>query len=119
MLKGYKACPHSYASLTKQPVTGSRNLTLSSEQSGKIEAVLKGNQKENDSEIQEDQMVALLGVKAPGLGGMKAGFVLGLTGQVRRDAKREREHSGLEEPSHHQLNPRGIIPPSYLSIPQQ
>lgn len=67
---------------------------------GKTAAELRGNQKTNDLEIQGDQMVALLGVKAPGLGGMNAWSVLGLTGQVKRDTLREREHSGLEEPSH-------------------
>lgn len=90
----------SHAQLVKQPVTGSRNLTLCSEQSGKTAAELRGNQKKNDLEIQGDQMLALLGVKAPRLDGMNAWSVLGLTGQVKRDTLREREHSGLEEPSH-------------------
>lgn len=72
---------------TKQSITESRNPTRLPEQSGKTEAKLRGNQKENDLEIQGDQMVALLGVQAPGLGGMKARSVLGLTGQVRRDTR--------------------------------
>lgn len=91
---------NSYTQLIEQPITGSRNLTLLSEQSGKTAAELRGNQKTNDLEIQGDQMLALLGVKAPGLGGMNAWSVLGLTGQVKRDTLRQREHSGLEEPSH-------------------
>lgn len=91
---------NSYTQLVEQPFTGSRNLTLHSEQSGKTATGLRGNQKMNDLEIQGDQMVALLGVKAPGLGGMNAWSVLGLTGQVKRDTPQEREHSGLEEPSH-------------------
>lgn len=63
---------NSYTQLIEQPITGSRNLTLLSEQSGKTAAELRGNQKTNDLEIQGDQMLALLGVKAPGLGGMNA-----------------------------------------------
>lgn len=80
----------------------SGNPTLCSEQSGKTQARRGGNQKENDLEIQGDQMVALLGAEAAGLGGMKARSVLGLTDQVRRGTQRESEHSGLEEPSHRQ-----------------
>lgn len=98
MLSGYQT--QSHGQLVEQPVTGSRNSTLRSEQSEKTAAKLRGNQKKNDLEIQGDQMLALLGVKAPGLGGMNAWSVLGLTGQVKRDTLREREHSGLEEPSH-------------------
>lgn len=99
---GYQDTKHtqSHTRLVKQPITGSRNSNLLSEQSGKTAAELRGNQKKNDLEIQGDQMVALLGVKAPGLGGMNAWSVLGLTGQVKRDTLWEREHSGLEEPSH-------------------
>lgn len=76
---------NSYTQLVEQPITGSRNLTLRSEQSGKTAAELRRNQKTNDLEIQGDQMVALLGVKDPGLGGMNAWSVLGLIGQVKRD----------------------------------
>lgn len=86
---------NSYTPLAEQSVTGSRNLTLCSEQSEKTAAKLRGNQKTNDLEIQGDQMVALLGVKAPGLGGMNARSVLGFTGHVKRDTLRDREHSGL------------------------
>lgn len=63
----------------------SGNLTLHSEQSGKTRAELKGIRKENDLEIQGDQMLALLGARAAGLGVMKAWSVLGPTGQVRQD----------------------------------
>lgn len=98
---------HYYTQFTKQSITKRWNLIHCSEQSGKTEAELRGNQKENDLEIQGDQMVALLGVEAPGLGGMKGWSVLGLTGQVRRDTQWEREHSGLEEPSRRQPNPLG------------
>lgn len=70
-----------------------------------MQAELRGNQKENDLEIQGDQMVALLGAEATGPAGMKARSVRGLAG-------REREHSGLEEPSHRQPNPRGSSHPS-------
>lgn len=76
---------NSYTQLVEQPITGSRNLILRSEQSGKTAAELRRNQKTNDLEIQGDQMVALLGVKDPGLGGMNAWSVLGLIGQVKRD----------------------------------
>ncbi len=76
-----------HTQFTKHFITKSRNLTLCSEQSGKTQAKLRGNQKENDLEIQGDQMVALLGAAAAGLGAMKAWSVLGLTGQVRRDTQ--------------------------------
>lgn len=108
---GYQTCTHSFSQFAKQSIVESRNLTRCSEQSWKTEAELRGNQMENDLEIQGDQMVALLGVEAPGLGGMKAWSVLGLTGQVRRDTQRKREHSGLEEHSHRQPNPRGSFHP--------
>lgn len=84
---GYKTHRHNYTQFTKHSKTESGNLTLHSGQSGKTQAELRGNQKENDLEIQGDQMVALLGAEAAGLGGMKAWSVLGLTGQVRRDTK--------------------------------
>lgn len=77
----------SYTQFTKHSITESRNLTLHSEQSGKTQTELRGNQKENDLEIQGDQMVALLGPEAAGLGGMKACSVLVLTGQVRRNTQ--------------------------------
>lgn len=73
--------------VSPQTITKSGNLTLHSEQSGKTLAELRGNQKENDLEIQGDQMVALLGAEAAGLKRMKAWSVLGLTGQVRRDTQ--------------------------------
>lgn len=46
-------------------------------------ADLRENQKENDLEIQGDQMVTLLRAEDTGLAGIKAWSVLGLTGQAR------------------------------------
>lgn len=106
---------HSYAQFTKHAVTESGNLSLHSEQSGKTQTELRGNQKESDLEIQGDQMVALLGVEAAGLGEMKARSVLSPTGQVRRDTQWERALRPGEAftPS---TKPSGVIPPHCLSI---